>query len=163
MALPSKKNQQLISAPAPLTIGDRVFMVSKPTTADSLTAYNWAMQHLKEAKPQGLSREELEGLPPHLQELMVKEYAKAARTGRRKITDEDIAEAMLTIEGTAFMIWVSAKKQEPSLKLAEVQGLITEANYLQVYADFGEATGLTNEEGDVDPKAPGSGSSSPPS
>ena len=168
MSLPKKKTQELVSAPAPLTVKgpdgtDRTFLVAKPTKKDSLTIYNWAVNHLKESKPQGLSREELEGLPAHLQELMVKEYAKAARSGRRQITEEDITEAMLTPEGTAFMIWVSAKKTEPALKLAEVQALVNADNFEQVYADFGEATGIIDAEGDVDPKAPGSGSSSPTS
>jgi hypothetical protein len=166
MSLPKKRTQELVSAPAPLTIsgtdGDRTFLVSKPTKKDSLTIYNWAVQHLKEAKPQGLSREELDGLPPHLQELMVKEYAKAAR-GKRRVTEEDVQEAMLTPEGMAFMLWVSARKQEPGLKLHEVQALVTADNYEQVFADFGEATGIEDEEGGVDPKAPGSASSSPTS
>jgi hypothetical protein len=162
MPLPKKRTQELVSAPAPLTVGDRTFLVSKPTKKDSLTVYNWAVQHLKEAKPQGLSADELKDLPPHLQELMVKEYAKAAR-GKRRVTEADIEEAMLTPEGLAFMVWVSARKQDPALKLADVQGLVTADNYEQVFADFGEATGIEDGEGDVDPKAPGSDSSSPTS
>lgn len=88
----------------------------------------------------------------------MKEYARAAR-GQRRVTEEDVQEAMFTPEGMAFMLWVSARKQDHALKLQEVQALVTADNYEQVFADFGEATGIDDEEGDADPKAPGSGSS----
>lgn len=165
MPLPKKRTQELVSAPAPLTVagpgGDRTFLVSKPTKKDSLTIYNWAVQHLKEAKPAGLSSEELAGLSPEDRAFLLKEYARAAK-GKRQITEQDIQDAMLSPEGMAFMLWVSARKQEPALKLQDVQALVTADNYEQVFADFGEATGI-DEEGGVDPKAPGSDSSSPTS
>lgn len=161
MPLPKKRTQELVSAPAPLTVGDRTFLVSKPTKKDSLTIYHWAVKHLKEAKPAGLSSDELRGLSPEDRQFLLKEYARAAK-GKRQITEQDIQDAMLTPEGLAFMVWVSAKKQEPALTLKEVQALVTEDNCDQVFADFGDATGI-DEEGDVDPKAPGSDSSSPTS
>lgn len=164
MPLPKKRTQELVSAPAPLAIKgpdgtDRTFLVVPPSKKDSLTTYRWAVQHLKEAKPAGLSSEELKGLCPEDRAVLLKEYARAAK-GKRAVTEQDIQDAMLTPEGLAFMVWVAAKKQDPALKLQDVQALVTEGNCDQVFADFADATGI-DEEGEVDPKAPGSDSSSP--
>lgn len=158
-----KKKKQIVSAPAPLKIGDRTFLVSAPTAKDSLTIYNWAVGHAKDSKSQGLYPHDYENLPLALQEVMVREYARAR--AKKRIDEQDIAEAITTTEGTAFMVWLSARHSHPALTLEEIRGMVTDDNYEQVYVDFAEATGLAagdeDEEGDIDPKAPGSESSSP--
>ncbi|MEO2090709.1 MAG: hypothetical protein ABGY75_14585 [Gemmataceae bacterium] len=162
MPLPKRRNQELVSAPTPLTIGDRTFLVVPPSEKDTITIYRWARQHIRECKPVGLSSEELAGLSPEDKAFLLKEYAKTAK-GKRQITEQDIQDLLFEPEGLAFMIWVSAKKQEPSLKLEEVKALVTEDNCDQVFADFGEATGHEDREGHLDPKAPSPPSSSPAS
>lgn len=152
MTLPKKREQELVSAPAPLTVGGKTFMVCKPSKKDSLSIYNWAVSHVKKSKPQGLNPDDWKDLPLHLQEVMVKEYAKCM-AGKRTLTEQDITEAMLTPAGIAFMIWIGAKKSDSTLKLQDVECLISDENYEQVFADFNDATGIVDEEGQVDPKA----------
>lgn len=162
-----RRAQELISAPGSLTItADDVvttLLVSAPTPADLMTMRRWVRARPSKADSQGLSSAELEGLSAEDRIVVLKEYARTAK-GKRDLSPEELLDVLQSPEGCACMVWLAAKRHQPGLRLEDVQALVTAANVDQVLADFDEAAGVEDEEGEegtIDPKADGPGSSSP--
>ncbi|VTS03282.1 hypothetical protein [Tuwongella immobilis] len=156
-----RHSQEIISAPGPLTIGNRTLLVSAPTPADLFTMRKWifanAERILQSSQPVGLQQADLDRLDPEAQQTLLREFAMA-RSRKRELSADELFDVTTSPEGAAMMVWLATRKHDRSIRLEEIQALIDASNVDQVLADFDTATGVQVED-QIDPKALGASSS----
>lgn len=154
-----------VSAPGPMTIGGRTFLVRGPAKADLLTIRTWIRKNYARilGRPPGLgfTSEDLAGLSAEDRKLFIAEAARTAKRQRDEISPDEALDVTTCPEGAAFMIWVAARRYDPTITFEWLKKEITAENVEQVLADFDTACGVEDKEGQPDPKAPGADSSSP--
>lgn len=148
-----------------MTVGDRTFLVGKPSKADLVTIRTWvrtnAPRILGATAGLGFTSDDLKGLSPEDRRLFLGEAAKAAKRGKKDLSEDQVMDLMTSPEGAAYMVWVAARKHDPSVTFEWLKAQVNEDNVADVLAAFDDATGVRDEEGDPDPKVPGSASSGP--
>ena len=157
----SCRNQQVVAAPGPMTLGGKTFMVTSPTKADLNSLRKWVRSNYRRIlgereKADGITSEELSGLSPEHQLLLIREYARAKAT-ERELTEAEATDVILSPEGTAMMVWLAARKYG-DVTFEWLCEEITEENVGKTFEDFDAACGVQGEEGETDPKAAGSAS-----
>lgn len=160
-----RRTALVVSAPGPLTLGDRTFLVGKPSKADLVTIRTWVRQSapriLGATAGLGFTSDDLKGLSPEDRRLFLAEAAKAAKRGKKELSEDQVMDLMTSPEGAAYMVWIAARKHDPSVTFEWLKAQITDDNVADVLAAFDDATGVQDAEGEPDPKAPGSASSKP--
>lgn len=165
MAKNKKADQLVVAAPGPLTIGDKTYLVGPPSKADLLNIRKWVRKNHSRllGAPTGLgfTSKDLEGFSLEDRRLFIAEAAKGIKKPKKELSEDEVFDLLTTPEGAAYMVWIAARRFDSSVTLKEFTDAITDENVEQVLADFDDATGVEDKEGEADPKAPGSDSSSP--
>lgn len=151
MTRKESRNEQIISAPVPLVLGDDTFLISPPTAADGRCLFRSYKLYLeKEPVSSGLNKDELALLTPAERVAFIQAFAtERAKSGVSKSspTLDGFATWLMTPVGAAHMIWVLGRQHQNGLKLSEVQKLITDENLEEVLADFDDlGIGLNKDE-----------------
>lgn len=82
-------------------------------------------------------------LPPAMRAEAIKE-AVAQQPGGSEVTAEASTEILVSLSGCRFLAWLHMKPPlNPDLTRAKLDALITEDNYLDVFLQLDEATGVT--------------------
>lgn len=157
------RNDAIVDGPVPFTLTgpdgrSRNFLLTRHGPAELLAMRRW-IRGVLEPKAKGpalpFSREELDSLKPKEREILLKAYgAERARTPKTTDVPIDETEAMelvLSPEGVARMIWLSAKRHQPGITLEDIMASVTEANVTEANEAYAAAM---IPEGDDDPKTP---------
>lgn len=144
----------LTGAPGVLKLGDLELLVTKPSAQDLVAMQRWVLSQPLANEPQGISSAELAGLSDSDRVIVLREYAKAAKS-KRMPTDAEIMLLVTSPAGVARQVWNAARRHQPSLKIEDIARLVTDANADQVSEALDVALGVDPEgEGSSDPKAP---------
>ena len=143
----AETNAALASAPAPVTIGDRTFLVDPFTTATVFSVYEWGMDAAHKAYSpfrevaESLRDLEKEGLAVSADDksslLMQAHRVKIAG----EVPGDLITKCLRSRDGVAFTLWTLTRAHHPELTLEAATGLITEANRIDVYVQLDKASG----------------------
>lgn len=137
-----EKAKALASAPSPITIKDRTFLIEKTSTSQVFSIYEWAIERaIKGYNPFKEVCAALDGLPItdfQKSELLMQAH-RVKMSG--EVPSDSITKALRSKEGIAFQLWILARKQQPGLTLEDCGTLIDEDNRIDVYVALDEASG----------------------
>jgi hypothetical protein len=164
---PNRTQAAVVGPPGLFAFGGRTLLVTKPSGADLLSMSKWISDEFSKIETKkGISSDELKGLTPEQQAMLLREYVKS-RNSKRTPTEAEAFDILMTPEGVALQVYFSARRHQ-SITLEDIRPLVTEANHLQVYEDLDNAVAAALDEVEEDdPKASGgencsSASSVPP-
>src|SRR5688572_16796349 len=136
MAKNKKADRLVVSAPGPLTVGDKTYLVGPPSKADLLNIRKWVRKNhtrlLGAPAGLGFTSKDLEGFSPEDRRAFIAEAARGVKMGKKELTEDDVFDLLTTPEGAAYMVWVSARKFDPTVTLKEFTDAITDENVEQV-------------------------------
>lgn len=157
------RGKKVAGSPGVLKVGDRELFVRTPTPADMYTLRDWVRRVWKERvnKDGGdvpsLTSKDLEGLSPADRIEVLRAYG-AARADGRKISEAEATDIIMTPDGLAWCILVSARPLHDGLTYEWVRAQITPENYADLYDTYNDQTaGEDPETGEADPKQQPSG------
>lgn len=146
-------NDLATGAPGTITLGEQVFLVAQPTDADFVTL----RRHLRELflqrarTPLKAIMEDLKGLPPGVQQEVLKAAVAQQAGGGSEPTSEALQQLLFEPDGCRFWVWLLARKHQPLLKLEELLPLITPETVDDTLAQLLRASGFK----DMDPNVSG--------
>lgn len=119
--------------PKPMTVGDRVLMLSDPTIEDLVACRNYIKTQQKFDTCIGTLVKDpaFAMLSPEIQMQLAKDASREQLAGS-KVETTPLEEICVRPEYVALNIWLLARHNHPELLLAEVSSLITEQNVLEI-------------------------------
>lgn len=145
-------DDQAAGAPGIVTLEGREYLVSPVTDATLVAVRNWARTQNRKS-PQQLMLEALARLPPDqakaiaaLPPVLRADAFKAIfpEMAPDELTEEEAQGLVVSLAGCRFIAWLHCKPPlNPDLSREKLEALITEDNYLDVFMQLNEATGLS--------------------
>lgn len=134
----------LVAAPGTIELDGTTYLVSSPTDSDIFMLMQYVTKIAKKSyKPVSEAALMLKGLTDISQtardEIMLTAY-KAGNS--QEIPAERINEVMMSPVGCRFFAFILLKKNQPELKLEDLTKLITEDNWIEIFSELDEASGL---------------------
>ncbi|QVL32348.1 hypothetical protein KIH39_00060 [Telmatocola sphagniphila] len=149
------RNAAIISAPKPLDLGGNTILVGHPGVDDQATMYSWARVQAiaAKAKLRGLlTDEDLDGLSPARQAVLIDRFAKAKASGAvATVNDDDLQGVLMSAPGVRMMVYLASRRYSPEITQKDLESLITEENAMAVFIAFWQAT-TDPIEPDTDPE-----------
>ena len=154
-------DDQAAGAPGVVLLGGKEYLASPVTDASLVAVRNWAKAQNRKT-PQQLMLESLAKLPPD-QAKAIAALPAALRADAFKtifpalppdqLTAEEAQSVIVSLAGCRFIAWMHLKPPlNPGLAREALDALITEDNYLDVFSQLNDATGLSelaNKDADL--------------
>jgi hypothetical protein len=138
--LSDQANELAAGAPGVLPLGGTDYLVAPATDKTGILVRNWVKGRLK--TPVQAVAEAVKHLPPAVRAEAMR-AAVAQQAGGSEVTEEAAREILLSLDGCRFLAWTHLKPPtNPGLTREQLDALITEDNYLDVFADLDRATGM---------------------
>lgn len=118
----TEANSAIVAAIGTITLGGNVYFLRPVTPQDLMTFEGYVAKRLK--SPIQSAAEEVQGLPPALQEMVMREAVRLKSAGPVKPSTQYVTEILGSPQGLAHMIWILARDHHPDLKTSELIGLI---------------------------------------
>lgn len=135
-----EKNEQTAGAAGLVTIADRNYLASPPTDQDFGTLHNHLRRKLK--NPVAAIAEDLEGLPPHVQQAAIRAAVELKAGGGAAMTSEFVSQELAKPEGCALLAWLLIRKNHPEVTLEAIKaGIPDDQTAARVLSELGEAAG----------------------
>lgn len=144
-------DEQAAGAPGVVTLGGVDYLCAPVTDAKLVAVRQWTKKR-RAKSPQQMMLETLAELPAEKAKAIAA-LPPALRADALKaifpemppdaLTEEEAQEAIVSVEGCRFVAWLHLQPpSNPGLKREKLDSLITEDNFLDVYLQLNEATGL---------------------
>ena len=144
-------DEMAAGGPGIVTLGGTDYLCAPVTDAKLVAVRQWTKKR-RAKSPQQMMLEALAALPadkakaiaalpPALRDSALK--AIFPEMPPDALTEEEAQEAIVSVEGCRFVAWLHLQPpMNPGLKREALDALITEDNFLDVYLQLNEATGL---------------------
>ena len=134
-------NDLAAGAPGVLTLGGTDYLVAPATDKTGILVRNYVKSKLK--TPIQAIADAVQGLPAALRAEVLR-AAVAQQAGGSEVTEEGSREILLSVDGCRFLAWVHLKPPtNPELTRKQLDALVTEDNYLDVFPELDRATGMS--------------------
>lgn len=124
-----------------ITIGVHTFIVDPPTDKDLGTLLKFLKSRIKSPLQRVVDDPGFKQLTGPDRRAAIR-AATAATASQSGMDRGGATEALQTVEGCRFLAWLVCRKNSPDLTIEALAVLITEENYLSVFVDLDEATGM---------------------
>lgn len=141
-------NDLAAGAPGVLTLGGTEYLVAPATDKTGILVRNYIKQKLR--TPIQAVADSIKDLPAKLRAEVLK-AAVAQQAGGSEVTEEAARDILLSVDGCRFLAWVHLKPPtNPGLDRKQLDTLITDDNYLDVFPELDRATGMIALAKDAD-------------
>ena len=136
-------NTELVSPLGSIVLGDKTFLVSKPSERDVFTIFTNAQKMAKKLfNPIKETMDSIDGLNI-TEETKLAILLQAHRVkSSGEIPIDAISDYLTSPAGCQFYAWILIRKNHPDITLEFLKQHITEDNNIYVYADLDEASGV---------------------
>lgn len=134
----------IAAAPRPMELGGRTLLVSAPTDADVMAITLQASRSSRTPLARLTLDPAFHALGAPLQTVAVREAAHAQVGGAPGLDAQEMLGALTAPDVLSFAIWVLARKNHPELRREDIRSLVTDANAVEVFVLFNEASGMAD-------------------
>lgn len=133
-------NEAAAAPKGTITLGGSVYLVDPVTERHFATLIKFLRSRMP--SPFEAIAKDVAALPPHLQEVAVREAVNLKSSGSRELSRSHVESQLYEVEPCAFLCWILIRDNHPGLSLETLTAAVRESGTETVLASLYEAASL---------------------